>query len=164
MVYAPCEWRSHNAGRGRGQRVEGVEELPSPLIQHFEGTCLDVADLVKPGRLILNPPHPHDGFQGGDLNALVEDTAHAGNDSPLATAGGEHVERLEVFFPEIDRLRLPVALVEGNSEQAGVLVELVRATLAGARPVPAKVFQFFSTCWARLLCTSSQPLTSAGRT
>lgn len=103
-------------------------------------------DLVESCRLILDAAHPHNRFQGGDLNALVEDATHAGDDSPLTTAGGEHVECLEVFFPEIDRLRFPVALVEGNAEQAGVLVEFVGTTLAGARPVPAKVLQFFSAC------------------
>lgn len=131
---------------GKASVSKAVKDFPSPLIQHFEGACLDVVDLVKPGRLILNATHPHDGFQGGDVNALVEDAAHAGDDSPLATAGGEHVECLEVFFPEIDRLRLTVAFVEGDAEQAGVLVEFVGTTLAGARPVPAKVLQFFSAC------------------
>lgn len=95
--------------------------------------------------------HPHDALESRVVQPLMMCTAHAGDHSPLGSAGQEDIEGRQMLFPDLIDAWLSGLLVS-DAQRGGIALTRVFYP-AGTRPPPTGIFQFFAAaslrpCWA----------------
>jgi hypothetical protein len=70
---------------------------------------------------------------------LVEHAGGAGDDAPLAAAGVEYLIGIQVVGPDLDAGRLGIAVIQIDTQQIQIAVQLVFTAPAGLCPGATEV-------------------------